>query len=206
MVRESFYPLADWGLFDIVLPFVLVFAIVYAVLQRTKVLGKNSKNYNTIVALVMGFAVVVPHVLAGTPDPADRALANGFVDLVEVINLALPQVSVLLIAILMVLLIFGIWGKEVKLGDSSLSGIIAFVSFLAVVVIFGNAAGWWYLPQWITLGWLTPETQALVITILVFAIIIWFVTREPKPDKSKGGERSSRFGKFFGSVLDDINE
>lgn len=206
MVRESFYPLADWGLFDIILPFVLVFAIVYAILARTKVLGKESKNYNTIVALVMGFATIVPHVLAGTPDPADRMLTNGFIDIVEVINLALPQVSVLLVAILMVLLIFGIWGKEVKIGDSSLSGLIAFVSFLAVIIIFGNAAGWWYLPQWITLGWLTPETQALVITILVFAIIIWFVTRDTSSKKDKNDERSSRFGKFFGSVLDDIKE
>ncbi len=205
MVRESFYPLADWGLFDIVLPFILVFAIVYAVLQRTKVLGKESKNYNTIVALVMGAGVIVPHILMGTADPADRMLTNGFVDLVEVINLALPQVSVLMIAILMVLLIFGIWGKEVKIGDSSLSGIIAGLSFLAVIVIFGNAAGWWYLPSFVTSYWLTPETQALIVTVLVFAIIIWFVTRDPDSNKNSK-DRGSALGKFFGSVLEDVKE
>lgn len=202
MVQGPIFQLADWGVFNVILPFILVFAIVYAVLHKTKVLGKESKNFNVIIALVMGFSIVVPHVLYGTPNPADKVLQGGFIDLVEVINHALPQVSVLLVAILMVLLVFGIWGSKVKLGENSLSGIIALVSFLAIIFIFGNAAGWWQFPYWINF-WLSPETQALVVTILVFAIIIWFVTKDDKPKEAKEGP--SRFGKFMTSVLEDAD-
>lgn len=207
MVRSTGPMLAQWGFFDVLLPFVLIFALVYAILQKTQVLGKDekAKTYNLIVALVMGFATIVPHWLYGTADPVDRVLQNGFIDLVEVINMALPQVSVLLVAILMVMLIFGIWGSKIKIGESSLSGIIALLSFLAVIVIFGNAAGVWSLSYIIpNIGfYLTPETQALIVTVLVFAIIIWFVTREPGK-KEKTDE--SRFGKFMGSVLKDADE
>ncbi len=192
-----FQRLADWGVFDVILPFILIFALVYAVLQKTKILGEKSKNFNVVIALVMGASVVVPHILYGTMDPADRYLTTGFLDPVKIINNALPNVSVILIAILMVLLIFGIWGSRVKLGNNSLSGIIALFAFLAVIFIFGSAAGWWNIPNWL---WVLqdPDTQALVITILVFAIIIWWITK----DNEKENEKKDAFGKFFGSILD----
>ncbi len=201
-MNYTFERLAGWGVFDIILPFILVFALVYAVLHKTKILGEKSKNFNVIIALVMGASVVVPHVMYGTADPTDHRLVTGFVDPVEVINNALPNVSVILIAILMVLLIFGVWGSKVKLGSNSLSGIIALFAFLSVIFIFGSAAGWWYLPNWLTVLQ-DPDTQALVITILVFAIIIWWITKDDKRDEEK---KEDAFGKFFGSILDKDRE
>ncbi len=54
------------GLFDVVLPFLLVFTIVFAILEKTKVLGMEEiegkkytkKNLNAIAAFVMAFLVV----------------------------------------------------------------------------------------------------------------------------------------------------
>lgn len=200
MVQEyAFQRLADWGVFDVILPFILIFTIVYAILQKTKILGEKSKNFNMVISLVMGLSVVVPHVLWGSTDAADPYLSNGFIDVVKVINNSLPQVSVILVAILMILLIFGIWGSKVKLGNNSLSGIIAAFAFLAVIFIFGGAAGWWNMPNWLYVLQ-DPDTQALVITILVFAIIIWFITKEDNKDKDK---REEGIGKFFTSILDN---
>lgn len=67
----------------------------------------------------------------------------------------------------------------------SLSGWIAILSILIILYIFGRAAGWFnYLPQWA--WWLDdPDTQALVIIILVFGIIIWFITKEPTQEKNQ---------------------
>jgi len=188
--------LADWGLFDVILPFILIFTIVYAVLQKTKMLGEKSKNFNVVISLVMGLSVVVPHVLYGTGG-TEPYLSNGFIDIVKVINNALPSVSVVLVAILMVLLIFGVWGSKVKLGSNSLSGIIALFSFASVIYIFGSSANWWHLPNWL---WVLndPDTQALVITVLVFAIIIWFITKED----TKDAEKKKGIGDFFGAILD----
>ncbi len=196
-----FQTLSNWGLFDVILPFILIFTIVFAVLQKTKILGEKSKNFNMVISLVMGMSVVVPHVLWGSGDPTSIYLSNGFVDVVNVINHALPQVSTILVAILMVLLIFGIWGSKVKLGSNSLSGIIALFAFASVVYIFGSAAGWWILPNWLYVLQ-DPDTQALVITVLIFAIIIWFITK----GDDKEGKKEDAFGKFFGSILDNNRE
>lgn len=203
MQEGIFYRLADWGLFDIILPFILVFAIVFAVLQKTKILGEKSKNFNTVIALVMGMSVVVPHILYGsscsyTSGSACPRLSNGMIDPVNVINSALPNVSIIMIAVLMVLLIFGIWGTKVKLGSNSLSGIIALFSFVSVIYIFGSSAGWWHLPDWAS-PWLSEDTKALIVTILVFAIIIWWITKEDDKDN----KREDAFGKFFGNILDN---
>ncbi len=197
-----FWNLKELGVFDIILPFILIFTIVYAVLQKTKILGEKSKNFNVVVGLVMGMSVVVPHVLwRACDDGTCSHLTNGLPDIVNIINRALPNVSVILVAVLMVLLIFGIWGSKVKLGSNSLSGIIALFAFLSVIWIFGSAAGWWNLPSFVE-PWLSPDTKALVITILVFAIIIWFITKEDEKDE----KREDAFGKFFGSILDNNRE
>lgn len=206
-LNNTFQRLADWGLFDVILPFILVFAIVYAVLHKTKILGEKSKNFNTVIALVMGLAVVFPHVLYGSPCMSKPCppLSNGMIDPVHVINSALPSVSVIMIAVLMVLLIFGIWGTKVKLGSNSLSGIIALFAFLSVIYIFGSAAGWW--PPFEFLIWDGgflggPDTVALIVTILVFAVIIWFITKEDDKDE----EKKNAFGEFFGNILDKDRE
>ena len=52
------------GFTEIILPFIIVFTLIFATLQKTKVLGQYAdgrpkKNYNAIVALVIGFSVLV---------------------------------------------------------------------------------------------------------------------------------------------------
>lgn len=52
------------GFTDIILPFILVFTVVFATLQKTKVLGvdkdgKPKGNYNAMVAFVLAFFVLV---------------------------------------------------------------------------------------------------------------------------------------------------
>lgn len=43
---------------EIVLPFILVFVVVFAVLQKSKILGEGKKQIDALVALVMGLLVV----------------------------------------------------------------------------------------------------------------------------------------------------
>jgi len=198
--------LYDLGLLDIFLPFILIFTVVFAVLQRTKVLGKDKngqpmKNFNVVIALVMAGAAVIPHILWGTRNARSPYLANGFIDVVQVINNALPNVSLILIAILMFLIIIGIWGKNIDIGGASLGGIITLLSMAAIVLIFAIAAGWvGRLPNW--LGFLRdPQTQALVVVILVFGIIVRFIV---------GGEEKKKDGDSaltaLGNLLKDADK
>ena len=171
--QDFFANLESWGFLDVVLPFILVFTIVFAALQKTKILGEGKKNYNVVVALVMGAGIIFPHVTGSYQD------LIGF-DPVVVINQSLPQVSIILVAIIMLLLILGVFGNEVDFAGTSLSGWVVIVALVAVGLIFGSATGWFVLTDW--LAFLNDsEIQSLVIMILVSGVIIWFVTKEDKP-------------------------
>jgi hypothetical protein len=174
MIFQNFiYQLEAMGIADVLLPFILVFTVVYAVLNKTKILG-DRKQFHVIIALVMGMSVVIPHVV-GTP-------ILGF-DPVVAINTALPQVSIIVIAILMVLVIVGVFGNEWDIGGTSPAGWVVILAFISVALIFGSAVNLFSMPDW--LYFLEdPKIQSLIVMILVFGIIIYFVTKEDKdPNK-----------------------
>jgi Kef-type K+ transport system membrane component KefB len=175
MLEDFIWQLKESGIADILLPFILIFTLIFAVLQKSHILGKDKKNYNVIVALVMGLAVVIPHVTGSYPVGRD---------VVDILNNALPNVSLVVVVILMVLLVVGVFGFNINLAGSSLGGWIALLAAIIVVYIFGSAAEWYDYPPW--LYWLQdPSTQTFIIVILIFAIIIWFVTREQQSDEDK---------------------
>ena len=66
VIRGGIEFLDKIGIYDVVLPFLLIFAIVFAILDKTKVLGTEKygdidmpkKNLNAIVAFVLAFLVV----------------------------------------------------------------------------------------------------------------------------------------------------
>ena len=194
MIFQNFIASLDsMGVTDVLLPFILVFTIVFAVLQKTKILGEEKdgrprKNFNSVIALVMGLAVVIPHVLGSYPDPR--------YDVVNIINTALPNVSIVLVAVIMMLLIIGVFGGEVNIAGSSLAGWAVLFAIAATIFIFGSAAEWFQLPEWLYFIE-DPATQSLIIVVLVFALIIWFVTKEDK--EKKPGELS--FMEGLGKVM-----
>ena len=40
------------GIVDVLLPFLLIFTIIFAVLQKTKILGESKKNFNVIIIYI----------------------------------------------------------------------------------------------------------------------------------------------------------
>ncbi|MBN2459312.1 hypothetical protein JXB28_03420 [Candidatus Woesearchaeota archaeon] len=180
-----------WGVTDVLLPFILVFTIVFATLQKTKILGDGKKNYNVMVALVMGLAVVIPHIVGRYPFNFDP---------VNVINASLPQVSIILVAIIMLLLIIGIFGNEIDIAGTSLAGWVVLLAIIAVLLIFGSAVGWFPLPIYLNFL-LDPELQALIVMILVFGIIIWFITKDDTQKEQKGEKGLGHFLEEMGKGL-----
>lgn len=90
------------GVFDVVLPFLLVFTIVFALLERTKVFGMEEvdgkkytkKNLNSVAAFVISFLVVA----------SSR--------LVEIITTVSSQFVVLLFLVVLFLLLVGSFFQE----------------------------------------------------------------------------------------------
>lgn len=168
--------LESYGVSDVLLPFILVFTIVYAVMQKTKLLGDGKKQFNVIISLVLAFSVVIPHVLGKYPRNAD---------IVDIMNKALPQVSIVIVAIVMVLIILGVFGTNINLAGATLGGWFALIAILSVIFIFGSAAGW----GWLQFGFLRridSDLKNLIVIILVFGVIIHFITKETPGDKTEG--------------------
>lgn len=182
--------LESWGLTDVLLPFLLIFVIIFAILQKTKILGEGRRRFNAIFALVVALLVVIPHVLGTYPPNAD---------IVEIINSAIPNVSVIVVAIVMLLIIVGILGGERNWMGGSLSGWVAILAFLVIIWVFGAAAGWWQGWAWFN-QFFGSDTVAIVIMILVFAILVWWITKgEPSEEKVGSLDRiSTAFRDFFG--------
>ena len=119
------YYLQAYGILDFLLPFVLVFTIVYAVMQKTKILG-DKKNFNVIIALVLGLLFVVPHITGSYPIGYDP---------VQVMNEALPSISLVAVAAIMLLLLMGIFGTDFS---KAAAPFIAIISMVFVGYIFGS--------------------------------------------------------------------
>lgn len=172
------YTFQQWGVIDVILPFILIFTIVFAVLEKTKILGEKDyqvRKYAAIIAMVCAFAVVVPHITGN--------YYYGF-DAVEVINNALPQVGLLLVAIVMMLLTIGLWTGKKADGTKGIGVWFTMISVLIVIAIFVASMGWWQVPRWL---WFTLNSEliALVVAILVFGIIINFIAKGEKKDDGK---------------------
>jgi len=159
--------LESWGLMDVLLPFLLIFTVVFAILQKTNILGRGRKNYNVIISLVVALSVVVPHVLGNYP--------SGF-DVVEIINMVLPQISLIIVAILSLLLILGLFG------GANISMAVVFIAFLFILFIFLGTTEWLFGLDWLY-DFFGTEVVSFLIVVMIFGMLIWFITKEPAEKK-----------------------
>jgi hypothetical protein len=192
--RNMIYSLEQMGVLDVIMPFILIFTIVFAVLQKTKILGidenkKPRKNFNVVIALVMALAVVIPHVTGNY---------YGRRSVVDIINNALPGVALVAVIIVMILLTIGVFGKEFDIGQG-FGGVFVIFAFLVVGFIFAASAGWigqGSMPHWLYFVY-DSQFQALVVTLLVFGLIIYFITKEDKPQKASDKNFMSELNKMI---------
>ncbi len=188
----TFYDMIQYlqaiGIADVLLPFLLIFTVTFAIFQKSNILGSadKAKRYNVIVALVIGFSFVMPHVIWGTPDPTDHMLITGILDPVEIVNGSLPSVSVVIVAIMMVMLMLGIFGMEFD-GNGKVGGFAAFFAIATVAYIFLTNAGYLGNGRYPAFLWFLgdPDTQSLLIVILAFGFIVWMITREEEDKTAK---------------------
>jgi hypothetical protein len=167
----------------VVLPFLLVFALVYAVVLKTKVLGDPTSNpwvksVAAVIAFSAGFFVV-----AYTP-------------VVSAIQTFVPEASFLILIvffILLVLAMFGIttereWGKSFPIALAVI-GIIVVLIFLAIAGFsIGQSVPALYTYSQFMMGMipieLTEETiswlVAIVIILVIPIAIIYLITRSSK--------------------------
>ena len=129
--------LQSLGFFDVVLPFLLVFTVVFGILEKTKIFGTDNiggheypkKGLNSMVAFVIGFLVLTAK------------------EIVAAIQTSLPLVSLILIAIVSFLMLVGSFlaGKEEfdfmkSFGEARIP--IAMLFAASIILIFFHSFGW----------------------------------------------------------------
>lgn len=184
--------LERWGLTDVLLPFLLIFVIIYAVLQKSGILGQGKKNLNVIVAIVVALLVVIPHVTGRFPANADPVL---------IINDALPQVSIVLVAVVFLLILIGVFGQEYVFLGVTMPGWITIISLIIIVLIFGGSAGWWDAGFGQTLeDFFGTEGVAIFIMLIFAGIVIAWITSDSKEREERTilNRLGMDFSKLFG--------
>jgi hypothetical protein len=189
---DFFASLERVGFVDVLLPFLLVFTVIFAVLDKTKIMGEGKRNMNVGIALIFALLVVIPHVTGNFPAGYDP---------VKIINSALPSVSLVVIAVIALMILIGVFAHDRIMLGMTAPGWVGLFSVLTLIFIFGSSAGWWNVGviQWLE-DVFGSDVIAVLIMLLVFGIIIAFVTGGGEAE-AKGGllqKAGLNLGELFG--------
>jgi cbb3-type cytochrome oxidase subunit 3 len=175
-LRTGLNFLNDIGVYDVILPFLLVFTFVFAILEKTKILGYDSeakttkKNLNAISAFVVALLVVAS------------------VRLVSIINEVMANVVILVVLGITFMMTVGTYmaDKEFSLDpEKNKKWVIFFMifSFIAIVIIFLNALGWMGAIEKFFSGFGADAIYVILFILAFIGIIFWIVNGNDK----KGG-------------------
>lgn len=175
------------GMYDVVIPFLLIFTVTFAMLEKSKVLGvidlgdkktETRKNLNAMVAFSIGFIGIASS------------------KLVSIINEGLGHVVILLISIFAFLLLAGTMfsDKDKIFEDKSMvrirNGTIG-VFFFAIILIFLNAVKTDNGESWLNIGWKLiarywdSSVIGSIILLVIIGVFVGYITKEKKPEKKK---------------------
>jgi len=152
------------GFYTVALPFLLIFTIIFALLEKIQIFGEKSKRFNLLIALVMAFLVIRVQ------------------SLVELMNNFLPQISFLAVVLIVFLLLLGLlMGRNVALSKFPLLiGVVIVAGFIVYALATSSGAFATGLPAWLKL---TSQDRNILIAIGLFFVFIWFVIAEPGSGK-----------------------
>jgi len=146
---------------EFILPFLLIFTIVFAILEKTKVLGDDKKQTDAIVAFVIGLifvSVVYPK---------------------EVVNNMILFLTVALVVAFVALLLWGfLMGEEAKIIPGDAKWIKWVVAIGVIVVVLGaffwaagidsNVLNFLFKESWSKTFW----TNAAFVVVIAIAIAL----------------------------------
>ncbi len=160
-IQEILQQWANLGFFDYILPFLLIFAIVFGILNSIKLFGDKNKGINAIIAVAVGLL----------------SLQWGLVP--QFFSEVFPRTGVALAVVFIFIILMGLfidptrgWIMYVLLGIGAIAAIVTLSKT-------SNILGW-QSSYWLTDNW------GLIISLLVVAVFLIIVVasssgREAKP-------------------------
>lgn len=172
----------DFGLFDVVIPFLLVFALIFAILEKTRILGTEKikgedvpkRNLNTIVAFVIGMLVVATN------------------KIVSAINTALPNIVLIIVSFIAFLMMVGVFVGTGELNFAKehprfTMGFIVVSLILLILIVLNslkldNGKTWLEsIMDYVVNNSSGPAVMSIIFLIIAVIAII-YVTSSPKKE------------------------
>lgn len=177
--RDALLFFNDLGVFDVVLPFLLIFTLVFGLLEKTKVFGLEKvgdkeytrKNLNAMVAFVIAFFVV-----ASTR-------------LVSLIHEFIANVVLVLIIIFLFLLLVGSFHEEKEKGfflQGTWAKFLTVIVFISVIMIFLHSAGWLQFAwNYVINNWDSNVVATIVLFVFLAIVIVWLTSSKKEKKEEK---------------------
>lgn len=121
----------DLGLlqsFDVIFPVILIFALVFAILQKTKIVG-DSLGINSIIAIAVAFMALLSD------------------NVIQVVKFIIPWFTIAIIFFLLIMLVFQVLGaKESDIfnyvkGDKAIGWVVIGIGIIIIFAAFANVLG-----------------------------------------------------------------
>jgi len=159
------------GIYEVVLPFIMVFTIIFAILEKTRVFGTEKikgeeytkKNVNSLVAFCVAFFVIASS------------------QLVEIITQVSAQAVILLLLSIFFLILIGSFHTQGAISleeKSGWRGLFMVIMFLGIVLIFLQAIKLPSGQSWMEFGlaWLARNiSSGFVASIILLTGLVFFI-------------------------------
>ncbi len=157
---------------QIILPFLLVFTLIFAILEKTEVLGKEKRQVNAIIGLVVGLILIA--------FPIAR----------NIIIQLMPFLAVVAVILLVFMLLYAFAsGKKENPLNKGLTIVFGIIIGIALIIMIIYASGKW---DWFSNTFFKGSTGGSVfLNILVIAVIAGAIIAVMKGNPSGSGKSSS---------------
>ena len=175
LIGDMFYQWEQYGFFSYLLPFLLIFALVFGILTQIKIF-KDNKAINGIIALAVGL------------------MALQFEMVPVFFSEIFPRLGIGLAILLVLLILVGMFADPdsgavmwTLLGGGVIIVIVILVQTAGVV---GWSSGYWWNDNW-------PTIAGVVVILVIIGIIVGSASEDSKKSKSPFAQalRSAMSGK-----------
>jgi hypothetical protein len=154
---------------EALLPFLLVFSLVFAILQKSEILGKGKKQTDALVSLAIGLLAI--------------AFGQAVGIILQMVMFLAVAIVVLLVFLLLVGVFFKEGGFELPNWTKLTFGILVFIAVVIAVLVY--TGGWGWLEDMFTGNGSTILTNAIFVVIIVGAILAVVLTGGKAKTESK---------------------
>jgi tellurite resistance protein TehA-like permease len=196
--ESIFLTLEEFGLFDVFLPFLLIFSLVYLIAQSIPHVGDKEAG---ILALVVGLIAIATHV---------TDFGGGTIDVVDFIHGIIPGLTGIIVGVIAIFFVLAVvapkFVSDIKEHNISPPTILILIALILAIYLIVSQAGILGPGSSVSLGfmgsWLEdPENVTWVVMLIVFGASIWFIVRGDNKTNEQVGQEEKMLSKLLRNLF-----